>query len=547
MTNSYWEKRQKQWIRNQDKEDENFSRKLEGYYKQTANELEKEIATYFSRYGEDNVIQFRTLLQDLSKKDRDLLYQNMEKFAEKYPKYEHLLPVRESIYKLNRLEGLHYSTQLKLLELGVIEQKEFEKHLMQTYKKNYDVLIEELGLGKQFLSVNDTIIQKALNTKWVNNGNFSNRIWQNKEKLLNHLTTTYRDGLARGDNYDKMSQAIMDRFGVGFNDAKRLVWTESSFVLNQAHIQPYIELGYTEYELNAILDSRTSDICKEMHEKTFRFNEMRVGVNFPPFHPWCRTTFIAAGLDENELELPPDERYNNTKDAFKAVRYTNIDKEFAKEIDNQFLDLINTYPIGDSAKRLTVRALKNTGNASAYHRYGFNVRHNETKLVYEVVLSNRVFKDKETATRLRELIAKERKGKNVNRHHLATIDHEYAHVIDTAYTIEKLKLSQAIDKWDGRKFKSYDEVQEFRALAKDLKSNKLSEELKESMKKEYDIKSDREFFDFVNDELGSYAATSREEFLAEGFSAYRHIPKEKQTEFLKKFGKHFNRLFKGVF
>src|SRR5690625_4361010 len=298
---SYWHKRQEQWIKNQNKADKVFSKKLERYYQQTAKELEQEIARYFQIYGEDNVIEFRQLLKDLPKRDKELLYRDIEEFVEKHPKYKHLVPVRASIYKLNRLEGLHYSSQLKLLELGVIEQKEFEGHLMRTYRKNYETIIDELGLGEQFLSINDAIIRKVINTKWINDGNFSDRIWQNKEKLLKHLKTDYRDGLVRGDNYRKMSLSIMDRFGVAYNDAKRLVWTESSFVLNQAHIQPYIELGYTEYELNAIMDSRTSDICKEMHEKVFRFDEMRVGVNFPPFHPWCRTTFVAAGLDKNEL------------------------------------------------------------------------------------------------------------------------------------------------------------------------------------------------------------------------------------------------------
>src|SRR5699024_8732036 len=177
----------------------------------------------------------------------------IDAFIGKYPAYEHLVPVRTSVYKLNRLEGLHYSTQLKLLELGAIEQKEFERHLMQTYKKNYETIINELGLGKQFQSINDSIIKSDINTKWINNRNFSDRIWNNKEKLLEHLKTTYRDGLVRGDNYRKMSLSIMDRFGVAYNDAKRLVWTESSFVLNQAHIQPYIDLGVEEYELNAMM------------------------------------------------------------------------------------------------------------------------------------------------------------------------------------------------------------------------------------------------------------------------------------------------------
>lgn len=301
-TKSYWKGRQEQWINNLNKDDEKFTKNLEKYYNSTSQEIEKDIASYFQRYGKDDVIEYRTLMKDLSEKDKNLLYQNMELFAEKYPEYEHLLPVRESIYKLNRLEGLHYSTQMNLLELGVIEQREFEKYLSNVYGKNYKVLFDELGLGEQFLSINDSIINDVIYTKWVDNGNFSDRIWTNKDKLLNHLTTNYRDQIVRGDNYDKMSKMIVDRFGVAHNDAKRLVWTESSFVLNQAHAKPYIDVGLVEYELNAILDGKTSVICRELDKRakageSFRFDEMVVGINFPPFHSWCRTTFIGKNLE----------------------------------------------------------------------------------------------------------------------------------------------------------------------------------------------------------------------------------------------------------
>lgn len=41
-----------------------------------------------------------------------------------------------------------------------------------------------------------------------------------------------------------------------------------------------------------MMDSKTSVICRAMDGKRFRFDEMEVGLNFPPFHPHCRITFI---------------------------------------------------------------------------------------------------------------------------------------------------------------------------------------------------------------------------------------------------------------
>jgi SPP1 gp7 family putative phage head morphogenesis protein len=50
--------------------------------------------------------------------------------------------------------------------------------------------------------------------------------------------------------------------------------------------------GVKEYEILAVQDRRTSKVCKEQDGKIYKFNKMEVGVNYPPFHPNCRTTII---------------------------------------------------------------------------------------------------------------------------------------------------------------------------------------------------------------------------------------------------------------
>lgn len=314
---SYWQERHAQWIKIQDKADDRVIKKLRKDYQRTAKELEKEIARYFKRYGRDDVIQYRIMLQELNEEDKQLLYRDMGKFAERYPKYAHLMSIRESIYQLNRLQGLHYTTQLKLLELGAIEQETIEQHLLETYGRNYSALMKELNIGYAFLSANDTIARQTIYTKWVNGEDFSDRIWNNKEKLLNYIYNDLRDGLIRGDNYDKMIKKLMDRMETGEFETRRLIWTESAFVLNQAHAQPYKDLGLEEYEINAIIDSKTSDICRSLHGERFRFDDMRVGVNYPPFHPWCRTTIIGVLNDflETESQMSPEQLLPNYENA----------------------------------------------------------------------------------------------------------------------------------------------------------------------------------------------------------------------------------------
>lgn len=294
---AYWKKRHEQWIASQDKSDSKLTSKLSKEYLRMSNEISKEIAVYFASYGEDNVIEYRVLLEALSQDDKNLLYQSFETFMLKYPQYAYLLPVRESIYRLNRLQGLHYSMNLKLLELGAIEQDMMKDHLLDTYGKNYSKLMSELRSGNSFNAVNDNVMLNTINTNWVNSENYSDRIWRNKQRMTLYMQTEFRDAIVRGDNYDSISRIIGRRMEVGHKDAKRLVFTESSFVLNQSHTKAYIDAGVIRYTISAIRDSRTSQICRGLDGQTFEFKDMEVGVNFPPFHSWCRTTFI-GDLDD---------------------------------------------------------------------------------------------------------------------------------------------------------------------------------------------------------------------------------------------------------
>lgn len=131
-----------------------------------------------------------------------------------------------------------------------------------------------------------------MNTRWIQEKNFSDRIWDNKEKLINTLNTEVRDAFIRGEGYGRMRKIIRHRTGVGAYDARRLVETEAAFMMNQANGQAFQDEGITRYENTNVMDSKTSDICREMHGEQFDFEEARVGENYPPYHSFCRTVVV---------------------------------------------------------------------------------------------------------------------------------------------------------------------------------------------------------------------------------------------------------------
>lgn len=299
-TPTYWERRQQDLNAACENDEAALKSRLASYYKQEETRLQNEIASYYTRYGSGNIVEYRQLLQRLSDSDYKLLMERMDDFAKKYPEYAHLMPVRESIYKLDRLQGLQYSVQMQQLEMGIKEREEVEKHLMKQGWNNYDAIMRDMGFGITFNSENERLIRDIVNTAWCDGKNFSSRIWANHEKLSQMLQREISQGFARGDKYDRMVGALKKEFGVGRFEAFRLIYTEGTFVMNESRARA-CETTFDCYSI-ATADGRACDECtaKELHTSSepIRFSERVAGENFPPFHPFCRCAYFIQVPDK---------------------------------------------------------------------------------------------------------------------------------------------------------------------------------------------------------------------------------------------------------
>ena len=92
--------------------------------------------------------------------------------------------------------------------------------------------------------------------------------------------------MIQGINLQTMNRRIAERFETAKkNDVERLLRTEVNYTLNQATLDGYKEAGIEKYEFSATLDSRTSQICSELHGEVFLVKSVAVGLNYPPMHP----------------------------------------------------------------------------------------------------------------------------------------------------------------------------------------------------------------------------------------------------------------------
>jgi len=144
-------------------------------------------------------------------------------------------------------------------------------------------------------------VKAILSTNWSGQM-FSDRVWDNTNALADGLKHDMLVGIMAGKSEQHMADDIMNRCGVGAFEARRLVRTETTCVANMAELDGYRELDIDEYEFSACLDSRTSDLCRELDGKVFKRNSAQAGVNLPPMHPFCRSTTLPVLPSEEDLD-----------------------------------------------------------------------------------------------------------------------------------------------------------------------------------------------------------------------------------------------------
>lgn len=308
---SYWAKRQEQLLKQMEKDEAALKKRLSSFYDTEFARLDKEIAAYYQKYGVENVIEYRWLMESLPEADKRQLIERMDEFAKAHPEYAHLMPVRESIYKLNRLEGLQYSVKMQQAEIAGKNYSEIQAYLDKQATRGANAAAETLGFGTNFYNNNPDITRLFVNVPWCNGLSFSERIWNDAEKLANYLSTDIAQGFARGDSYDKLVKQLMQRFGnVTRNDAYRLIYTEGTYVAAESSMYPFKE-DFEKYRLSIVDDGNACPICRGVAESVFYIKDRQPGVNFPPLHPWCRCLFAIVVDDWDKWLEDYERKYSN--------------------------------------------------------------------------------------------------------------------------------------------------------------------------------------------------------------------------------------------
>ena len=387
--NNYWQDRfiEEEERLNKIAGDEFRRQQLE--YERAISRLNKDIEVWYNRIAKNNDVSLAEAKKMLNNKELKEFRWSLDEYI-KHGKENGIdknwnkeLENASVRVHIERLEAMKLQVRGEIEKLYNGRESGFESYLKNLYKDQYNrtafQIAKGTGVGTNIYSLNDKLVNTVIKKPWAPDGkNFSDRIWEDKDKLINTLHTEMTQAFIRGDSLEKLADKIAEKMKVSKANASRLVYTESAAYSSRARLKSYQDLGVEKYEIVATLDNRTSDICQDMDGKVFDLKDYEVGVTANPFHVRCRTT-TAPYFDDMQGEraarnettgeteyVPADMKYSEWKEKYldnnseKVLQNDMKMSTMEPGIIDKILETVKTEN-SDARKRISEDLLKANG------------------------------------------------------------------------------------------------------------------------------------------------------------------------------------------
>lgn len=304
MKNSaYWKKRFELLEQSQNQIGLDCFADIEKQYRKAQRQIEAQIRAWYQRFANNNQISLADARRMLTKKELEELKWDVNEYI-RYGEENAVngtwmkqLENASARYHISRLEAIQLQMQQSLEVMFGNQLDSIDSTMRDIYKSGYYHTAFEIqkgvGVGWDFSTLDEKHISKVINKPWAVDGkNFSERVWSNRQKLVNELNNELTKNIILGQDPQKAIDAISKRMNVSKNSVGRLVMTEEAFFSSAAQKDCFAELDVEQFEIVATLDSHTSEICRDMDGKHFPMSQWEVGVTAPPFHVYCRSTTV---------------------------------------------------------------------------------------------------------------------------------------------------------------------------------------------------------------------------------------------------------------
>jgi SPP1 gp7 family putative phage head morphogenesis protein len=211
-------------------------------------ELEKELRSFYQKYGKDGVVTYAEARKWVSEKDH-----------------------RKRWTVLALLIGTYFSKSISNIS------------------SEFDTMVRDIiGIESQTFET-EVDGDKVATQKWGSDeANWSTRLQDNATVWEAYVIADIKRSLLKRENIDDVLERVDKRFATMGRSLRSLVITESTAVGSLARREIFKELGIKQYKYYAKLDERTCEVCGSMHGLVFPISAYEIGVTASPMHPRCR-------------------------------------------------------------------------------------------------------------------------------------------------------------------------------------------------------------------------------------------------------------------
>ena len=205
-------------------------------YRVALREIKKDLESFFSKYARENKVTY-------AEARRRLVSAEMKEFKATVKMW--LDYARQNgwnrvyIQYLEKLLNMKYITRLEMLEADIRYQIELiennkEKNIKDLMEINYlaayYVRYHDFATGAEMSVRFDTIdahtLAQAVAKKW-DDGNYSTRVWNDRNRLVKAMATILPQSFSRGLNVNKLGDMLAKELNVSQNRGRTLARTET--------------------------------------------------------------------------------------------------------------------------------------------------------------------------------------------------------------------------------------------------------------------------------------------------------------------------------
>ena len=334
----YWKQRFKQREEAQNDKSMKKVMEIQEQFGRSLAAIDGKINAWYQRLASNNGVSMQEARRMLSEKELKEFKWNVEEYI-KYAEENEIsgawvkqLENASARVHISYLEALKIEVQQEAEKLYGNSIDDIDGHIRGIYANEFYHTAYEIqkgiGIGAGMLSLDQNLVEKIVCKPWaVDEKNFSDRLWENKTKLINSLHNSLSRMVITGAAPDRAIDEIAKQMNVSKVQAGRIVMTESAAFANAARQDCMKNLGVEEFEVIVTLDSHTCESCGDVDGKHYPMKDFLIGVTAPPFHPFCRCStcpyfddeFDAAGersardADGNVYYVPNDMTYTEWK------------------------------------------------------------------------------------------------------------------------------------------------------------------------------------------------------------------------------------------